>query len=139
MLIATITALLLVFGGGSSDLKTLSGRIEYVEGILDDYVKDQERRDKIVPLLAEIGVTREAYGKQNETFIQQLLALDERKSSTREQYRQLFARVSEASRSTELKLVDLRFQIREHFTREEWNAMFKKLLDEADLKSKSPK
>lgn len=122
MIIATLSALLLFFGGG-----VLGDSDEQMVALMKDAaaecIADPGRREEAQQVLDRMQ--REVADYEFQLFGQRrrLLNVDRDYDATPEDYRVVVRHMHAVWLGTERRLIDLRFQLRDLMTRDEWYAM----------------
>ncbi len=119
MIIATITALILIFGGGS-----LEFYLTNLKGPVKEHVQDKARQEIIIDagkaLAAELAGFEEEINEHFEDLVEVHRAYDSTASDFDEATAKLLADQKKLSRM----VLDARDTMHEQMTREEWEAVF---------------
>ena len=123
MLIGTITLLAILFFGGGG------GRhwINNAGDLAPDIIVDAARADRAQTAVDRINDTIDSFEAQVRVHRSELAAVDADYYATAEDYRRVFAKLDEAWRERMTRLIELRFEFRDSFTREEWEVLQIKL------------
>ena len=114
--IITLTLLSLLFGGpGDAPLN---------ERILDQ-VEDELRAQQAVKIAEEAEKETLELNESLNEYLERLWELDSRHETSAVEYHALYREIEEAWLKKQRKMLDLRFELRKHIEREEWNALFK--------------
>jgi hypothetical protein len=124
MLIATITALILIFGGG-----TLEFYLTNLKKPVKEHVVEKERRDAILEAGKELEQELKGLSKDLEEHFEALIDVHSAYASTTEDYLAAGAKLrADQNRLTELVL-DTRDIMKENMTRAEWEQVFSEVED----------
>jgi peptidoglycan hydrolase CwlO-like protein len=119
MLIATITALILIFGGGN-----LEFYLTNLKKPVKEHVADKERRDAILDAGKELKKELKALTKDVEDHFEDIIKVHAEYESTTADYQAAGAKLkADQNRLTELVL-DARDEMKKNMTRAEWEAVF---------------
>lgn len=122
MLIAAITAIAMLFGFGStSDSRAM---IQQLTRQVERTVADEDRRGDALDALNQAIAELDAFDARLVMFESRFKALDENYYATPNQFQNLFNDLDAEWKATELRLVDLRFEMRDALSEEEWNTIF---------------
>jgi len=134
MIIGTVTALMIIFGGGGS----FSFEKAY-EPYLKEVVQDELRREQTLDLAKKADEELEQFQKEVEgVWSKDLKAILEDYDATEEDFRKFVARADQSRFAAQQKIVDLRFKVLELMTEDEWAALYAKV-DEAAIKAQEKK
>lgn len=137
MLIATIAALTIVFSGGAS-----FSFEKAFEPFIKDTIAEKARQEQI------LDVTKRADGevKQFRKEVEEVWSKDLEKlladyDSTEEDFHDFIRRADGSRHAMQQKLLNLRFEVVDLMTEEEWNAMYREIeqKQEEDRKKREEK
>ena len=121
MIMATLGALLLFFGGG------LAGGHEQMVALMreaaSECVAEAQRRNEVDRVLARMQREMDDYEARLSELRRRLLSVDGDYGATAEEYRAIVGDLHAAWMTTERRLVNLRFDLRDLMTPQEWYAM----------------
>jgi len=120
MLVATITALLLIFGMGGGISYDVLDIIEEAQEVVEDRVDDKDRQAELLTLLKQMELETRTFTSDLRSHRKDLLTLDLNPNSTREEYMMVFRRLDARWVSAEETLMDQLFEFRNRFSPEEW-------------------
>lgn len=121
MLIATITALLLILGGGGGKY------LGFVGKYVSDFVEDDARAERAEAIVATMQAEKQAFAEKIIDLRGRLFNLDVHRSATRYEYRQVFLDLDREWNGFEGRFLDRWYELREVVERDEWNALFDKV------------
>ena len=127
MIIGTIALLaFLMHGAGAQSWPALAQ--EQVSHV----VKDDARREKAEAILGRMLTAMNSHLESVVECRKELLAVETRYESTAEDFRAAYANLEKIWRATEDDLLKLRFELRDHLTRAEWDALCDRVDEEQD-------
>jgi hypothetical protein len=132
MLVATITAILLVFGLGGGINFDILDILDAAEDVVEDRVEDGEHRERLLTTLKRMELETHEFTRDIRTHREALLALDLDPGATREQYIDVFRRLDARWVAAEESLLDRAFELRAGFRDEEWTAVHRAIREELD-------
>jgi hypothetical protein len=123
MLIATITALILIFSGGGlrADLRATVAQIQKWAG---KSLENEAKRQRVLEISDAMENLLDAYVEGVRARRGALLVIDSRYESTADDYRRVFRELDGVWDETELGLTNARAQLKKELTREQWEAMY---------------
>lgn len=119
MLIATITALILIFGGSS-----LEFYLTNLKKPVKEHVADKDRRDAILDAGKNLENELKDLRKEIEENFEHLVRIHGKYESTPADYMAGGEGLMADQRKMATLILDARDTMREHTTREEWEAIF---------------
>jgi YesN/AraC family two-component response regulator len=120
MIIGTITALALLFGGGGAF------QIDAMEPAVKEYVSDPVRVEQILEIVKGANEEIKHYYKDNGKYIDQFEKLTKQHDAKREEFLTIFAKADERRRLGQERLIAKRDAMKKLMTEEEWNNVIKK-------------
>ena len=124
MLIATITALMLIFGGGN-----LEFYLTNLKKPVKEYVVDKERRDAILEAGKELEQELKVLSKDIEEHFEGLIEVHAEYESTTADYLAAGDRLKADQNTLAGLVLDTRDAMKENMTRAEWEAVFSEVED----------
>ena len=123
MLIATITALILLFGGGS-DAAGVKANVEIMQGLIEEHIDEDMRRAQVADVLQEMIQELEAFEQRAAELSKGIFDVDKNYEATAEDFRAVFKKINHNWESTQRRMVALRFEMHGLMRRDEWNGLF---------------
>ena len=123
MLIATITALILIFGGGT-DAASVKKNVLAMQDMVKQHIADEERQTQVSDLLTEMVEELDGFEKRAVELQKGIFDVDKVYGSTAEDFRAVFKKINRNWDETQRRMTDLRFKMRDLMKRDEWNAVF---------------
>lgn len=120
-MLATLITILLLSGGASSGFLYDFGDMKK---LVKTYVADDQRKDAALGVVKEFKARGKAENKQLKAMIKQFDGALEDTATADSDLTALGAEVLDNSRAYYGDLLDLRFRLKEQFTREEWTAAY---------------
>ena len=124
MLIATITALILIFGGGN-----LEFYLTNLKKPVKEYVVDKERRDAILEAGKELEKELKGLSKDIEEHFEELIEMHGEYESTTKDYLAAGAKLKADQNTLAGLVLDTRDAMKENMTRAEWEQVFSEVED----------
>ena len=122
MLIATLTALYLLFWSSSS--APLLSNLDQTEKLINANVTDDARRERALQIVGRMKDAHKAYWTQRGQVSKSLAALLETRATQQAALESALNPLLADSNSMRDQLVDLRFQLKSVLTANEWTAVF---------------
>jgi hypothetical protein len=122
MIIATVTAVLLLFGLGHGDDQ--AGALDQLGTLTAGHISDDIRAKQVAAVVQEMQTELERFDREHARLVEKLLLLDRNYRADTAEYRYVTRELNTLWRNTENTLVDLRFEMRNAMTRDEWKAVF---------------
>ena len=119
MLIATITALMLIFGGGN-----LEFYLTNLKKPVKEHVVDKERRDAILEAGKELEKELKVLSKDIEEHFEEVIEVHAEYESTTDDYLAAGNRLKADQNRLTMLVLDTRDAMKENMTRAEWEAVF---------------
>lgn len=119
MLIATITALLIIFGGES-----LSFYLTNLKGDVKEYVQDKERQKIIIDTSKALSKDLKALGKRVDDHFKELVEVHSEYDSVGDDFDAASAKLMKDQNDMITTVLDARDAMHEQMTKEEWEAVF---------------
>ena len=119
MLIGTITILTILFFGGGGGQQWINAAGD----LAPDIIVDTARADRAQTTVDRINDTIASFDAKIRTDRAELAAVDADYYATAEDYRRVFEKLDQAWRERMTRLIELRFEFRDSFTREEWDVL----------------
>ena len=119
MLIATITALMLIFGGGN-----LEFYLTNLKKPVKEYVVDKERRDAILEAGKELEKELKVLSKDIGEHFEELIEVHAEYESTTDDYLAAGNPLKADQNRLTMLVLDTRDAMKENMTRAEWEAVF---------------
>jgi uncharacterized protein YnzC (UPF0291/DUF896 family) len=120
MLVALITILFL--GGGIDD--AVLDYVKYTRGNVKEIVADNERQSDAQATLKEMKKLTKDYAKSNRKTFKSLLSAMDTVDAETVVIDSIWSDYAESVDSYNAQMIDLRFELRDSLTREEWQAIF---------------
>ena len=123
MLIATVTFLMITFGGGSDHW----GMPQYIDANTkqaDEFVMDEGRKQEAQSVIETIRTEYQTFVANVSRQRQEFAATDSNHDATEEDYQAIFDKLDSEWIGFERRLVELEAELKQHITEDEWNAMF---------------
>ena len=120
-MIAALIAILFL-GGGIED--AVLDYVQYMRGTVKEVVADDERRADARATLNEIKKLTKAHSKSNQKTFKSLLGVMGEMGTEPETVDALWDDYFQTVDSYNERMIDLRFELRDTLTREEWEQMF---------------
>lgn len=120
MLIAAITVLTLLFGGGFFSL-------DNVRDAAKEVIEDKDRAKQVVAITKEADKEFKSFTKNVNKLSKQLVQMNKDYNLTREKIDSFYTQTDKRRMAFLEKFVELRFQAKNLMTAEEWQAMYIKI------------
>jgi hypothetical protein len=120
MLVALITNLFL--GGGIEH--AVLDYVKYIRGSVDDVVADEDRQSAAQATLREMGALTKEHTKANQKAFESLLSEIGEYDQDTGDTEPLWADYTQSVDAYNERMIDLRFELRDTLTRDEWAALF---------------
>jgi hypothetical protein len=124
MLIATITVLILIFGGGN-----LEFYLTNLKKPVKEHVVDKERRDAILEAGKELEKELKGLAKDIEEHFEELIEVHGEYESTTADYLAASAKLKADQNTLAERVLDTRDAMKENMTRAEWEQVFSEVED----------
>ncbi len=121
MVIATLTALFLLFGGSKLPF---SQPLDVTTKQVKAFVQDEARRDRALAVLTEMEELGKQDRAQRKEYEKSLVPLAARRSATLEEYQATYTSYKPRETAVVERSFDLRFKLKDTLTREEWAKVF---------------
>jgi len=121
MVIATLAALFLIFGGSKMPF---SQPLDVTTKQVKAFVQDEARRDRALAILKQMEEVGKENQKERKAFEKTLDKLGARRGATMEEFQAANAAFEPQETSAVEKSFALRFQLKDTLTREEWSKVF---------------
>jgi hypothetical protein len=125
MLIATVTTLIILFGGGAGF------SFGVFKDAIKEQIKDKERRKELVAEIDRADAVLKTYRKELKSFSKNLVETNARHDATRGEFDAIAARADVRRIQMTRELLDARFALRDKMTEDEWNAMYERAQEKA--------
>jgi hypothetical protein len=122
MLIATLTALYLLFFSGNGG--TFINEIDQVSDLVAEHVADEQRATDAKNVLAELRGALTGFPQDWLVLRQRVYEVDTSYTSTRGDYEEALRALNAAWLHRQQRVVELRFEMRDLLSHEEWDAVF---------------
>ena len=120
-MLAALITILFLSGGASGGLLYDFGDMKK---LVKTYVEDEQRKDAALDVIKEFKARAKAENKQLKSMVKQLDAALDDSAAADEDLLALGEGVLGNTRTYYQDLLDLRFQMKDQFTREEWTAAY---------------
>ena len=120
MIIAAITILTLLFGGGTFSL-------DNVRDAAKEVIQDKDRAKQVVAITKEADKEFKSFTKNVNKLSKQLVQMNKDYNLTREKIDSFYTQTDKRRMAFLEKFVELRFQAKNLVTAEEWQAMYIKI------------
>jgi hypothetical protein len=120
MIIAAITILTLLFGGGTFSLDNVRDAAKAV-------IKDKDRAKQVVAVTKEADKEFKSFTKNVNNLSKQLVQMNKDYNLTRKEIDAFYLQADKRRMAFLEKFVELRFQAKNLMTSEEWQAMYIKI------------
>jgi len=128
-MLVTIITILFLTGGASAGLLYDFGSMKKQ---VKTYVTDEERKDAALDVVKEFKARAKAENKKLKALKKQVEGSLNESPAADEQLTYLGEELINSTRAYYADMLDLRFKIREQFTREEWTAAYAAGADQPD-------
>ena len=115
MIVAIVFLMSTLFGGSSPAQMKID---------VEKHVQDPTRAAQVVEILHEIEEELERYASDLSDITSRAEELNGTFETSPDQYAEEFQKVRSAMVRARTRLLDLRFEMKDHMTREEWEAVF---------------
>jgi peptidoglycan hydrolase CwlO-like protein len=119
MIIATITALILIFGGGS-----LEFYLTNLKGDVKDHVADKARQEIIIDASKALSKDLAALAEEVDDHFEDLVEVHSEYGSTESDFDEVTEELKADQKELSRLVLDARDSMHEQMTREEWNVVF---------------
>ena len=133
MVIATLTLLAFLFFGGAG-----GGWVGFAHKEVSKSVSDSSRAKAAKNVLKQMQDVVDGHGKHILKLREELSAVERNYDSTAEDYRKVYRKLDAAWRESENRLVELRIELLQHMSPEEWRDLCDRVktdMDEARAKA----
>ena len=120
MIIAAITILTILFGGGTFSLDNVRDASKAV-------IKDKDRSKQVVAVTKEADKEFKSFTKNVHNLSKQLVQMNKDYNLTREEIDTFYLQADKSRKAFLERFVELRFQAKNLVTAEEWQAMYAKI------------
>lgn len=120
MIIATVTALMYLWGGGGMELFSL----EHLKPQIEQYVNSGERQDQLLALIKVEDKKMVEFNKEANAAGKKLLELNKDYDANADEFQGIIDDFEPQLLQAQSRYVELRFALKEKMTREEWQAVF---------------
>ena len=120
-MIAALIAILFL-GGGVDD--PVLDYVKFIRSSVEEVVIDEERRAEARATLKEMKKLTSGHSKSNQNTFNSLLVVMSEKETDTETVDALWEDYYQSVDSYNERMIDLRFELRDTLTREEWEQMF---------------
>lgn len=125
MLIATVTAIMILMGGGTALV------LPFFKDAVKSEVADKERRKEAVAYIDEASSATKDFRKRFKEHSKQLIAINHNPDATRQEYDAFTASEDAHRHLLQQAILDARFGVVDTLTEEEWNAVYEAALAKA--------
>jgi hypothetical protein len=122
MLIAAITAIVLLMGGGNH--LGMNETLENLAELVGKKVQSEEQAREAHALISDAQTEVESFERLVLEGRRQVWEVDADYDATAADYERAFARINAAWDEMEKDLVDMNIELRKHITAEEWEAIY---------------
>ena len=126
MIIATVTMLVILFGGGGDRFS-----FKVFEKAAKEIIVDEVRRDQVVGIMKEADNELKDYGAHVKKSSQGLKDLVANYDTTREEFKTFFDREGWRRQGAQKRILDFRFHATKLMTAEEWKAVYERAVQES--------
>ena len=120
MLLVTFILHSLLFGG---DIFSY----DYVREAAKEVIKDKDRAKQVVAITKQADKEFKSFSKDVDNLSRQLVKINQDYYSTREEVYAIYAKSDKRRSAFMERLIELRFQAKNHITAEEWQTMYAKI------------
>ena len=120
MIIAAITILTLLFGGGNFSLDNVRDAAKAV-------IKDRDRAKQVIAVTKEADKEFKSFTKNINNLSKQLVQMNKDYNLTREEIDAFYLQADKRRKDFLERFVELRFQAKNLVSDEEWQAMYAKI------------
>lgn len=119
MVIATLLALWMLFGGGG-----LEFYLTNLKGPVKEYVQDEARQDAIIEISKALAEDLQAEQKTVEGIFEQIMDVQSRHASTGADFDQVTVSLVDHQKQSDARVLDARDEMHAQMTAAEWTAVF---------------
>jgi len=114
----------LLLGGAAASVLVNGKSADELRKEIGHLVPDKERRNRLDGVIDRLKKETDAFTSEHHRLGQEALALMERHDARPEEFDPLMARADDLNARTRKALVDLRFELRQGLSPEEWRSLF---------------
>ena len=120
MIIATIYALMALFGGSGMEIYS----VKQLQPLIEKHVISEDRQDQLIEMVKAEQKKADEFNKQATKASKKLLKINKDISSTEADFHVIIDATEKSLLQVQDGYIDLRFDLKEKMTREEWAAVF---------------
>ena len=124
MLIATLTALFILFFAGDVSEGSTESQLDRASQLLAQHVTEDERAIEVQAAMQEMRDVLNAFDLEFVDLRRQAATVDANYDATSADYDRVFSQLEESWLRTQRRIVSLRFRMLANMTREEWDSVF---------------
>jgi len=129
MLVATISVLLIVFGGGGNAMYSVLDIINATTNAIEDRVQDDALGEEMLAVTKRLELDTRRFVREIHEHRKEILRLDRTPDATREQYLMAFRTMDAEWIAVERSLVNGVLDLKSRVSQEEWLAIRAKAKD----------
>ena len=99
--------------------------IDNMSSFTKESISEPDRKKKILSFVDDMENALEDFSEQLKDSGKHMVKLNRDHSSTRQAFEEVLDKLNESRISTQEKILDLRFKMKDRMTREEWEMAFK--------------
>jgi hypothetical protein len=99
--------------------------VDNIRSFAKQNISERDRKKEILSLVDDMEDALEDFSEQLKDSGKSMVKLNRDRSSTRQGFKEVLDDLNESRMSTQEKILDLRFKMKDRMTREEWQTAFK--------------
>lgn len=120
MILATVYALMALFGGDGMEIFS----VEQLKPLIEKHVVSEDRQDQLVEMVKAEQKKADEFNKQATKASKKLLKINKDPSSSEADFHVIIDATEKSLLQIQDGYIDLRFDLKEKMTQEEWAAVF---------------
>jgi hypothetical protein len=126
MIIATVAALMILFGGGAFSFE------KAYEPFINDVIADEARAGQAIQLTKEADKNVRQFKKEvGEVWSKDLKVLVSDYHTTDEQFLAFYEKAAASRTAMQQQMLDIRFRLTSIMTKDEWDALYRRMDEKA--------
>jgi len=126
MIIATVTAIILLMGGGGFSFENA------LKPLAEQAILDKDLRKQVLAIAREMDKERKELDEHLKETSKELNGKNKDYDASPEDFSMRYAKTDQAREKAQNNLIELRFKMRELLTAEQWEALFGNTVPAAD-------